>query len=187
MIANPRPIATRWARRAITLGGALVGLAALAPAASAAQAIQVSATPSPTLDGVATTITVAGASDTGGSVYATLDAAGSTCATNPSNDNGTSVISGDSVGSPSYVDTQTFTPAAGSYVLCSWLMPAGDDGSGTPLAGPASSPLTVQPLQGSLTISAPVRVTYLQSIPVTVKWQANTAGSLFIDLLPSSY
>lgn len=175
-------------RLAIALAVVLAGLAAFgAPAASADQTIQVTASPSPTIDGATTTITVTGSSDTGGSVYAALDTAGGTCATNPSNDNGTMVISGDSVGAPSYSDSQTATPGEGSYLLCTWLMPAGDDGSGTPLAGPASAPLTVQALQATVTLSAPVRVAYQQTIPVTINWQANSAGSLFVNVLPTSY
>jgi hypothetical protein len=175
-------------RLALALSAMLFGLASFgAPAASADQTIQVSASPSPAIDGVGTTITVTGSSDTGGSVYASLDSAGTSCGSNPSNDNGNLAISGDGVGGPSYSDTGVTTPSQGSYLVCAWLMPAGDDGSGTPLAGPVSTPLTVQPLQATVTLSAPVSVPYQQTVPVTVSWKADAAGSLLVNILPSSY
>jgi hypothetical protein len=175
-------------RLTIVLGVALIGSSAAGvPAASAAQTIQVSASPSPTIDGVSTTVTVSGSSDTGGSVYASLDSSDAGCGSNPSNNSGNLVISGDSVGGPTYSDSGSTSPAAGSYVVCAWLMPAGDDGSGTPLAGPASAPLTVQPLQATVSLSAPVRVSHQQAIPVTINWRANAGGSLLVNILPSSY
>jgi hypothetical protein len=158
-----------------------------APAASAAQTVGVSVAPASPIDGTATTVTVTGSSDTGGSVYVALDSAGATCGSNPSNDPGSAVISGDSVGGPTYTDVGTLTPAEGSYVLCAWLMPTGDDGSGVPLAGPSSTPLTVQPLQATVTLTAPVSVSYQQPIPVTIDWQADATGSVLVDILPASY
>ena len=170
------------------LAAMLVGLATFGTStASADQNIQVAATPAATIDGVPTTISVTGASDTGGSVYVSIDGAGATCGTNPSTDGGNLVISGDGVSAPSYVDTETAAPAEGTYLLCAWLMPAGDDGSGTPLAGPSSTPLTVAPLQATVSLSAPVSVPYQRPIPVTVRWKADTGGSLFVDVLPASY
>lgn len=173
---------------ATALTATLIGLAAVgAPVASADQTVQVTPTPSSPTDGVATTIAVAGSSDTGGSTYVSLDSAGTTCGSNPSNDTGTQLISGDAVAGGSYADSQTFAPKEGSYVLCAWLMPAGDDGSGTPLAGPASTPLVVQPLHATVSLSAPVSVAYQQPLPATINWQADSSGALFVDILPASY
>lgn len=179
---------SRAKRLAVALAATLIAAAAFgAPAASAAQTVEVSATPNSPIDGAVTTITVTGSSDTGGSIYVSLDSPGAGCGSNPSNDPGNQVISGDSVSGPAYSDTQTITPAEGSYVLCAWLMPPGDDGSGTPMAGPSSTPLTVQPLQATITLTAPVSVSYQQPIPVTIDWQADSAGSLLVDILPTSY
>lgn len=175
-------------RLAIVSAGILVGQAAFAaPAALAAQTILIAASPSPTVDGVPTTITATGSSDTGGSVYVSVDPAGTACANNPSNDNGAMVISGDGVQGPAYSDTGTITPSAQNYSLCAWLMPAGDDGSGTPLAGPASTPLSVSSLQATVTLSAPSSVSYQQNMPVSIKWQADATGSLLVNVLPTSY
>lgn len=175
-------------RLPVALAAALLGLATWgAPAAIADQTIQVSASPSSTIDGGTTTISLAGSSDTGGSVYVSLDTAGAGCGSNPSNDSGNLVISGDSVDGPSYTDSGTASPAAGSYLVCAWLMPPGDDGSGAPLAGPVWTPLTVAPLQATVTLSAPISVAYEQQIPVTIRWRANAAGSLLVNVLPSSY
>lgn len=168
---------------ATTIAAAAFG----APAASAAQTVEVSATPSSPIDGAVTTITVTGSSDTGGSIYVSLDSPDAGCGPNPSNDPGNPVTSGDSVSGPAYSDTQTITPVQGNYVLCAWLMPPGDDGSGIPLAGPSSTPLTVQPLQATVTLTAPVSVSYQQPIPVTINWQADSAGSVLVDVLPTSY
>lgn len=176
------PMLTGW------LAVALVGLAAFGTTgASADQTIQVTSSPDPTIDGVPTVITVTGSSDTGGSVFVALDGSNATCGSNPSADDGSMLISGDSVAGPQYEDSQTITPVAGGYLLCAWLMPAGDDGSGTPLAGPESMPVDVQPLQSTVSLSAPVSVPFQHSIPVTVNWAANTGGSLFVQILPTSY
>jgi hypothetical protein len=96
-------------------------------------------------------------------------------------------MSDDNVDGPQFTDTGTATPGDGNYVVCAWLMPAGDDGSGTPLAGPVSTPLTITPVQATVTLSVPASVTYLQRIPVRIDWQANGEGSLFVNILPSSY
>ena len=178
----------RFSSVSVSLAATLIGLAALgAPAAVADQTIQVTAPTDPTIDGVATAITVTGSSDTGGSVFVTLDSSTGACGANPSADGGSTLISGYSVGGQFFQDTQTITAVEGSYLLCAWLMPAGDDGSGTPLAGPASTPLAVQPLQSTVSLSAPVSVPYQHPIPVTVTWAADTGGSLFTQILPASY
>lgn len=178
----------RVSRLTVALAAVVAALCIYGPeVARADQTIQVTSSPSSPIDSVTTTLTVSGSSDTGGSVYVSLDAAGASCGSNPSNDGGNLVTSGDSVVGPTYTDTDTFTPAQGSYVLCAWLMPAGDDGSGTPLAGPSSTPLTVQPVQATVTLSAPVSVTYQQPIPVRIDWRADSTAVLFVSLLPSSY
>lgn len=180
---------SRRARRATLVAVGLLGALSIvgAPPALADQTIDVSTAPNPTTDGVPTTLTVTGSTDTGGSVYATLDDGGTACGANPSSDGHTAVLSGDHVASGAYSDTGTITPAHGDYVVCVWLMPDGDDGSGTPLAGPTATPLQVMPLTATLSITAPVRVAYQQSIPVTVRWTAATPGSLFVNILPASY
>jgi hypothetical protein len=155
--------------------------------ANADQTIQVAVNPATVIDGTQTAITVTGSSDTGGTVYASTDTVASGCGSNPSSDGGTMVMTGDGVGAPSYSDTGSASPAEGRYVVCAWLMPVGDDGSGTPLAGPVSTPLTVQRLQATVTLSAPVSVPYQQLIPVTIKWEADSGGSLLVNILPASY
>lgn len=181
-------LSRRFVRLVLVSGGTLVCVSSFGTAAASAdQSIQVAAAPSSAIDGTATTITVTGSTATGGSVYADLDSSGTSCGSNPGNDPGPGLISGDGVDGPVYSDTTTTTPSDGSYVVCAWLMPAGDDGSGTPLAGPVSAPLTITPVQATVTLSAPVSVTYLQRIPVRIDWQANGTGALFVDVLPSSY
>jgi hypothetical protein len=180
-------MSARTSRLTIALAAAVALSAGWPSVASADQTIQVTPSPLSPIDGASTTLTVAGSSDTGGSVYVSFDAAGATCGSNPSNDAGNLVTSGDNLDGPAYADTYTLTPTGGSYVVCAWLMPLGDDGSGAPLAGPASTPLTVQPLRATVTLSAPVSVAYQQPIPVRIDWQADATGALFVSTLPSSY
>ncbi len=89
------------------------------------------------------TITIAGASEAPESVFATLRAAGSSCAPTFATDTGSNLVggAGQSVNG-TYSFTTTATEAsAGSYDVCLWLASSPSDGS--PIAGPTAVKFTV--------------------------------------------
>lgn len=99
--------------------------------------------PATPLTGQPVTITISGASEAPETVYATLRAAGGSCAPTFASDTGSNLIAGSGQAvNGSYSITETASEAtAGSYQVCLWLASSPTDSS--PIAGPVPVSFTV--------------------------------------------
>jgi hypothetical protein len=182
---------TRSPARLIGLGSAiaLATLAVLAASAEAAGTVSITVGADPT-ESITTQLGVTGTNPSKSNAFAlkVKTSGGEGCGANPSADKGELVLdeytSGSQGSGPHSASVNWNFRAAGSYLLCAWMLEGGS--SGWEVIASTSATIAVRPPHLTVAISAPPVVRPAQTFQIATTAQAETQRTLVQYVLPNT-